>query len=76
MAHMVLAEGCEEEASSNNDLDIVKSTRKGLADADKYIESKFTRPRCANSPAVQMLHPEQSLFALIPNLNLLASFDS
>ena len=43
MAHMERGEGYKEEASSDDDLDIVKSTRKGLADADKYIESKFLR---------------------------------
>jgi hypothetical protein len=40
MAQMGRAEGYEQELSSDDDLDIVKSTRKGLADADKYIERK------------------------------------
>jgi hypothetical protein len=43
MAQMERGEGYEEEASSDDDLDIVKSTRKGLTDADEYIESKFLK---------------------------------
>jgi hypothetical protein len=42
MAQMGPAEGYEEECSTDDDddLDVVRSTRIGLGDSDKYIESK------------------------------------
>jgi hypothetical protein len=43
MAHVERGKGYEEEASSDDDLDVVESTRKGLIDADEYIESKFLK---------------------------------
>ncbi len=45
MAHMRSAEGYEREASLDDDPDIVYSTKKGLADADKYIESECSGNR-------------------------------
>lgn len=40
MAHMGRAEGYREELPSDDDLDIVRSVRKGAADTDQYIESE------------------------------------
>jgi hypothetical protein len=39
MAHMGHAEGYKEEVLSEDDLDIVRSMRKGPADTDQYIDS-------------------------------------
>jgi hypothetical protein len=41
MAHMVRAERYKEEFSTEDDLEIVRSTRKAPVDTDKYIESEW-----------------------------------
>ena len=43
MAHIGRAEGYREELPSDDDLDIVRSVRKGAADTDQYIESKSSQ---------------------------------
>jgi hypothetical protein len=41
MAHLRRAEGYKEEVSSDDDLEIAHSVRRGPGDTDKYIESEW-----------------------------------
>jgi hypothetical protein len=42
MAQMGRAEGYEEETSSDDDLEIIGTVRRGPRDTDKYIESEWS----------------------------------